>query len=130
MASKQMIFNKIYRNSFEFYELLISESHLIDECNSFLSTGKLGSLKDKIKSLTKNSDDKNKYEYCYTRLDILDEILEYSKDKYYHLKEIRDVVVLDHILNEVLDVKLYHQLLKLYYTKEILLLCNSDIGNI
>ena len=128
MASKQMIFNLIYRNCFEIYELLIKKTTFQRDFESFLVNGKFSFLKDEIKTLEKISLDK--YACCYTRLDIIDEILEYTKDKYYHLKEIRDVVVLDSILNEVLDEKLYRQLLHLHYVKQILLLIDSNISNI
>ena len=54
-------------------------------------------------------------------------MLAYTKDKYYHLKEVRDIVRLDNFLSSVLEDKLYLEATRLFYTKRIFLLLGQEV---
>ena len=52
--------------------------------------------------------------------DIFDEILYITEDKYKHLKEVKDLVNLDAIINYALTDEIYVEKVKLYYSDKII----------
>ena len=55
----------------------------------------------------------------YTKLDCIDEVISYSNDRYYHLKEIRDVVNMDLIVDQIMDSRTYDLVFQFYYTRKL-----------
>ncbi len=56
----------------------------------------------------------------YDKMSILDEILFLTDNRYSHLKDIRDIVNLDDLLEYMLPEKLYFDKVKIYYTNTII----------
>lgn len=125
MISKKTAFNQIYQNSLLCYDLIKRKKHKREELENILVTKDY----EKIACFLEDNSPFNgsKYQKAYSRLQVVDEVLDYTKDKYYHLREIRNIVRLDDFLFTVLDNKLYLQATKLFYTKQVFHLCSTEI---
>ena len=62
----------------------------------------------------------------YTKENCLDEILFLTDNRYRHLKEIRDIVNIDHVVEFVVSDKIYLDKLKIHYTDLIVDLLVED----
>lgn len=69
------------------------------------------------------------YEKKYTKVNCIDEVLEYSYDKYHHLREIRDVVRMEPIADKIIDDKTYKRALSVYYSFQIFNLIFKNHAN-
>lgn len=115
MKLYKKIFQIIYKDSLKYYVLLQKKKV------SLLSFSKMIEEEDvdMITNLDTISFQKKYYEGHYTKLDCIDEFLEYSNnsEKYYHLREIRNIVHLEDMLGKVLDDKVYQRALDFYYLR-------------
>ena len=96
MISRKTAFNQIYKNSLLCYDLIKGKIRKTKQLEDILSKKDYESIKAFL--CTNTSFDRDKYLKKYPRLAVVDDVLAYTKDKYYHLKEVRDIVRLDNFL--------------------------------
>jgi hypothetical protein len=125
MVSRKTAFNQIYKNSLLCYDLIKGKKRKTKQLEDILSQKDYESITAFLH--TNASFDREKYLKKYPRLAVVDDVLAYTKDKYYHLKEVRDIVRLDNFLLLVLDDKLYLEAARLFYTKQIFELLDKEI---
>ena len=75
---------------------------------------------EKVSSGKGNSSFLKKLKENYTKDDCLDEILYVTDSRYRHLKEIRNLVDVSHIIEEVIPDSIYLEKVKIHYTDVIL----------
>jgi len=63
---------------------------------------------------------KEKYKEEFTKLDCIDRVIKKDNDKHIHLKEIRNIVILDEKQNELIKDSTYNKAFNLYYTYKII----------
>lgn len=106
----------VSNHGLECYLLVKKKKISITACCKLIENGDLSTIKDKVKKLPIFSE--KYYESKYTKLDCIDEVLDYSNNKYQHLRQIRDIVLMEPIVNTILDNKTYKKNLSFYYAKE------------
>lgn len=72
----------------------------------------------------KESDEQLRKEF--TKLDCIDRIIEKDNNKHLHLKEIRNIVNLDEIIDDMIKNKTYNMAYNLHYTEKILNMIDSS----
>lgn len=125
MISKKTAFNQIYKNSILCYDLIKDKKRKQQQLQEILLNKEYESLAHFL--VASASFNREKYLKKYSRLAVVDDVLTYTKDKYYHLKEVRDIVRLDNFLLSVLDDKLYLEAARLFYTKRIFTLLDQEV---
>ena len=117
MRLYKKIFQIIYKDSLKYYVLLQKKKV------SLLNLSKMIDEEDieTITNVESISFHKKYYEGHYTKFDCIDEFLEYNNnaDKYYHLKEIRNIVHLEDMLDKILNDKVYQKALEFYYLRRV-----------
>lgn len=75
-----------------------------------------------IKKIKVSYIDKAKEEYknSFTKLDCIDRVIKKDNDKHIHLKEIRDIVILDKKQDELIKDSTYNEAFNLHYTYKII----------
>ena len=125
MISKKTAFNQIYKNSILCYALIKDKKRKQQQLQEILLNKEYENLAHFL--VASASFNREKYLKKYSRLAVVDDVLAYTKDKYYHLKEVRDIVRLDNFLSSVLEDKLYLEATRLFYTKRIFLLLGQEV---
>ena len=125
MISKKTAFNQIYKNSILCYDLIKDKKRKQQQLQEILLNKEYENLAHFL--VASASFNREKYLKKYSRLAVVDDVLAYTKDKYYHLKEVRDIVRLDNFLSSVLEDKLYLEATRLFYTKRIFLLLGQEV---
>lgn len=72
---------------------------------------------------------KNKYSVLFTKLDCIDRIIEKDNDRHQHLKEIRDIVLLEEKADNMVKNVTYLTALNLQYTSKILDEVEEEVAN-
>lgn len=125
MISKKTVFNQIYKNSILCYDLIKDKKRKQQQLQEILLNKEYENLAHFL--VASASFNREKYLKKHSRLAVVDDVLAYTKDKYYHLKEVRDIVRLDNFLSSVLEDKLYLEATRLFYTKRIFLLLGQEV---
>ncbi len=125
MISKKTAFNQIYKNSILCYDLIKDKKRKQQQLQEILLNKEYENLAHFL--VASASFNREKYLKKHSRLAVVDDVLAYTKDKYYHLKEVRDIVRLDNFLSSVLEDKLYLEATRLFYTKRIFLLLGQEV---
>lgn len=119
MTSRKTIIETIYKYSLELFYLLenkkITKSKLYEV---ILSNNKSQIVK--IISKTKDINYFKYYKETYTKRDCIEEILFITDNRYKHLKEIKDIVNIDDIIEEVITDKIHYKKIKVMYTDRII----------
>ena len=105
----------IIKNGIECYNLVQKKKVTWSKfCDTFEKLDQNG-----IKEWVNNYEQKSYSSYYkyYTKLDLIDEVLELNKDRYEHLRSIRDVVKMETIIDKIIDDKLYKKALSVYYAR-------------
>lgn len=118
MTSRKTVLETINRYSIELYYLLgkrkVKPQHLynaIIERDKEVITEFIIPINKRYLTLLKEK---------YNKEDILDEILYLTDNRFYHLKEINNIVNISDILEEVIDTKIYNKKIQNHYTDLIL----------
>ncbi len=110
------ITRRIYKNSLEIIDSLEKKTLNVTDLYEMIKNNNYKT--SKINKIT----DRKKHNMIikYKKIDILDEILFLTDDKYKHLKDIRYLVNLDDLVEYILPEKLYIDKVKIYYTNIII----------
>lgn len=124
MSSRKTTLETINKYSLEIYILIKTKklkkelvyNTLLDRDTSLL----LNSIKNISKSKT------NDLKENYNKINCFDEVLYITDNKYHHLKEIRDIVDINNIIETVISDEIYDKKLRAYYTDLVLELLMED----
>ena len=113
MQTNTNIIVAIINNSLEIYDGLKTKQ--LDKNTLFNKIKDKEDLNDlKLHELTTRK--KNKMINTISKTEYLDELLYISEDKYNHLKEIKELVNLDNLINYILPDNIFIEKIKLYYS--------------
>ena len=113
MQTNTNIIVAIINNSLEIYDGLKTKQ--LDKTLLFNKIKEKEDLnKLELKELTTRK--KNKMVSACSKNEYLDELLYISEDKYSHLKEIKELVNLDNLINYILPDNIFIEKVKLYYS--------------
>lgn len=118
MASRKTILEIINENSLKLYYLLKMEKIKTSDLYQIIKTKDRELILSKLKLVSKKSFDELKDDY--TKEDCLDEILYLTDNRYRHLKEIRDIVDLNNVIDTVVTEEVYIKKVNIHYTDLIL----------
>lgn len=124
MSSRKTVLETINNHSLTLYSLLKSKKIKIKDLYEAVLTRDKELVLQKLLPITSRKIDNLKKKY--TKEDCLDEILFLTDNKYHHLKEIRNIVNLENLINSVITDKIYLEKLKIHYTDFILDLLVED----
>ena len=116
MLNKNEKFKYLNQNSIEIFCLLLRKIITLSDIYDFLSTDSTKEIKELNQSLTFNL---KKYYKKFSKLNCIDLVLE-DNDKYKHLKELRELVNMDDIIDKIIGDNTYEKTIRLLYTKELL----------
>lgn len=116
MTSRSSIIEAINKYSLEIYDGLDKDKINIDELFEIIKRNDL----KKLKSLLKKVNNKEKMLENYKKIDYLDQIIYLTDDRYKHLKDIRNLVNLDELIDFVLPKDLYLEKIKIDYSNLII----------
>ncbi len=118
MTIKKTILKAINTNSLQLYYLLTENKIKIEDIYKIIVTGNKDLLTGKKLTIPKSK--LNELKKDYTKYNCLDEILYLTNKKYKHLKEIRYIVNINSLVEEVVTDKIYLEKLKVHYTDLII----------
>ncbi len=113
MDTSSKVIEKIYKNSLEIIDSLDKKIINVDDLYNMIKN-------NRFKTLDISDRNKKKLLSVYTKDSILDEILFLTDNRYKHLKDIRNLVNLDNLIEYILPEKLYTNKVKVYYTNIII----------
>lgn len=118
MTSRKTILKLINKYSFRLYYLLKEEKIKTNDLYKIIKTSDKELLLLKQKQVTKK--ELNKFNQPYTKEDCIDEILYLTDNRYRHLKEIRYLVNIDNLVNDVVTEEVYSEKINIHYTDLII----------
>lgn len=118
MTPRKNILQIINDNSLELYHLITSKKMKIKNLYEALITRNKDLILEKKVSISKKS--LISLKSSYTKEECFDEILYLTNKRYKHLLEIRKIVNIDKIIEEVITDKIYKEKIKIHYTDLII----------
>jgi hypothetical protein len=124
MSSRKTVLETINDHSLTIYYLLKTKKIKIKDLYEAVLTRNKDIILEKIVPI---KDKKlNSLKEKYTKEDCFDEILFLTENRYYHLKEIRNLVNIKEIIETVITDKIYSEKVKIHYTDIIIDLLVED----
>ena len=112
MTSKRNILKLLAKNGLAFYSMISRKNVSLNDFVDSITNQDINKLEEQLNTY---QDDYTYYRKRYTKLDCIDSVLELNIEKYQHLKEIRNIVQMDTIVNGIIDDKTYEKALSTYY---------------
>jgi len=118
MASRKTILELVNKYSFKLYYLLRENKIKTKDLYKIIKTKDKELLLSKQKLVT-NKELKNAIQ-PYTKVDCIDEILYLTDNRFKHLREIRYLVNIDDLVNDVVTDSIYSEKINIHYTDLII----------
>lgn len=117
MATVKKELELINNNSIKIYYLLETRKLKLEDLYKLVFEENNEIVLSKILHSKKNLDE---YNTVLTKRDCLEEVLYISDKKYQHLKGIKDLVNIDHLISTVITNEIYNNKINIYYTNKII----------
>lgn len=118
MAKKNVLLKYVRKNSLLLYTIAISKSNSRKNIALAIRQNRY----DILQTYVEKAPEKYQTTPRFKKIDCVDAILEYTIDKYDHLREIRNVVYFEKMAEEIIGNREYNRAMQLYYFEKLLLL--------
>ncbi len=122
MAKKNIVVKFVRKNSLLLYHIALSRSTSRKNIKLAIQQERL----DILENYVNKAPEKYQVPPRFQKIDCVDAILDYTIDKYQHLREIRNVVHFETMANEIIENREYNRAMELYYFEKLLLLLEFD----
>lgn len=123
MAKKNVVLKYVRKNSLLLYNIAISRTASRKNIKLAIHQERL----DILQTYVEKAPEKYQRPPRFKKIDCIDTILEYTIDKYDHLREIRNVVYFEKMAEEIVANREYNRALQLFYFEKLLLLLELDV---
>ena len=116
MAKKNEVLKYVRKNSLLLYHIALCRTASRKNIKLAIHQERL----DILETYVEKAPEKYQRPPRFKKIDCIDAILEYTIDKYDHLREIRNVVYFEKMAEEIIANREYNRALQLYYFEKFL----------